>query len=160
MRDTPESRTKFASLLAAMGEVWNREVTTSLTRIFWTALEDLPGVEVVAAMDEHIRLGKFFPVPADIRARVAERMGLVDVAERAWLDVMRWATAPRPKRHVSKALPPASREALAILGGARRVIAAHQRGDNYALTQLRSDFIRVYGEEPRPLLAETAGGAE
>lgn len=100
----------------------------------------------------HVERGMVMLAELDNAPQVSE-------AERAWLDVMRWATAPRPK-HVSKALPPASREALAIMGGARRVIAAHQRGDNYALTQLRQDFIRVCGEEPRPLLAETAGGAE
>ncbi|MFO1259109.1 MAG: DUF6475 domain-containing protein [Gammaproteobacteria bacterium] len=60
---------QFARLLAAVGEVYNRQMTPTLTKLYWRALASFSWKDVVKAFEAHVRdpdTGHFMPKPADV----------------------------------------------------------------------------------------------
>lgn len=60
---------EFDALLKQLGEVFNRKIEDTLAKTYWNALKDLPLPTVVRYADKHIRHGKFFPKPFELRPR-------------------------------------------------------------------------------------------
>lgn len=60
---------RFKAALVGTAEIYGKEVTPELTKIYWAILKELTIDEFSDAMAEHLRdvkTGKFFPKPADI----------------------------------------------------------------------------------------------
>ncbi|MFO1259075.1 MAG: DUF6475 domain-containing protein [Gammaproteobacteria bacterium] len=59
----------FGQLLAAVGEVYNKRMSPTLTKLYWRALVGFDWQDVVRAFEAHVRdpdSGQFMPKPADI----------------------------------------------------------------------------------------------
>jgi hypothetical protein len=77
---------EFAVLMATLGEVFTREVSTTLTEIYFRVLSSWTIDEISHAAWEHIARGTFFPKPVELidsaRAyRLELRKGLPPTAE-------------------------------------------------------------------------------
>lgn len=60
---------KFANAMAALGEIYNKEVSKVLIKVYYGALEMYPIEEVTKAIQAHTRdteNGQFWPKPADL----------------------------------------------------------------------------------------------
>jgi len=91
-------KNSFHELMLGAGELYGKEITKPLLRIYFNALEDLSIEQVSGAMSMHIKntdqAGTFFPKPADlirnISGSVKEQQQLVeDRAEMAWACIER-----------------------------------------------------------------------
>lgn len=66
------NKKRFSDLMDDLGTVYDRELTTNLKRLYWNDLADISMDDIEAAMSAHRRdpeRGRFFPKPADIRAK-------------------------------------------------------------------------------------------
>jgi hypothetical protein len=81
MTDTERSR--FAELLALLGEVFNEPVTAARVTGYCLALDDLPFPDVKRGIETALRECRFFPKPAEIRTLASA--GFVDAA---WVNRM------------------------------------------------------------------------
>jgi len=62
-------RENFGKLLMAIGELYNKQVSASLVKIYWRVLETFVWEDVVNAFQAHVQdpdSGQFLPKPADI----------------------------------------------------------------------------------------------
>ncbi|MGM7969266.1 hypothetical protein ACS77P_00230 [Yersinia enterocolitica] len=67
MNDT--EKPKFAQSMAAIGEIYGREISEVMVGIYWNALKIYENAEVQKAFQGHTRdtdNGQFFPKPADL----------------------------------------------------------------------------------------------
>jgi hypothetical protein len=96
MQETDKN--SFHELMLGAGELYGKEITKPLLRIYFNALEDLTMEQVTHAFSAHIKstdqAGTFFPKPADlirqITGAVKEQQQLVeDRAEMAWACIER-----------------------------------------------------------------------
>lgn len=96
MQETDKN--SFHELMLGAGELYGKEITKPLLRIYFNALEDLTMEQVTHAFSAHIKstdqAGTFFPKPADlirqITGSVKEQQQLVeDRAEMAWACIER-----------------------------------------------------------------------
>lgn len=96
MQETDKN--SFHELMLGAGELYGKEITKPLLRIYFNALEDLTIEQVTHAFSAHIKstdqAGTFFPKPADlirqITGSVKEQQQLVeDRAEMAWACIER-----------------------------------------------------------------------
>lgn len=96
MQETDKN--SFHELMLGAGEIYGKEITKPLLRIYFNALEDLTMEQVTHAFSAHIKstdqAGTFFPKPADlirqITGSVKEQQQLVeDRAEMAWACIER-----------------------------------------------------------------------
>lgn len=96
MQETDKS--SFHELMLGAGELYGKEITKPLLRIYFNALEELTMEQVTHAFSAHIKstdqAGTFFPKPADlirqITGSVKEQQQLVeDRAEMAWACIER-----------------------------------------------------------------------
>lgn len=60
---------EFKAVMHKLGITFERIVDASLLEIYWDALRDIPLREIQDCAAEHIRTGKFFPKPRDLRYR-------------------------------------------------------------------------------------------
>ena len=85
----PRDKPRFASLLAGLGEVFDREPTPSLAEAYFTALKAHPLEAVECAVAAAIQEDRFFPKPAELLARITGPAPTPDaVAELAWTTVL------------------------------------------------------------------------
>ena len=79
---TATDRRAFAGLMQGLGEAFNEPVSEQRAAIYFAALEDLDIDALKAAVIAHVRIGKFFPRPAELREHVFGNVE--DRAELAW----------------------------------------------------------------------------
>lgn len=60
---------EFDALLKQLSEVFGKQLTDTLARSYWEALKDLPLPTICRYADKHIRHGKYFPKPYELRPR-------------------------------------------------------------------------------------------
>jgi hypothetical protein len=60
---------QFQALMAKLAEVYGKTLTDELVRACWDALRDLPFARVRQLAEQHLRRGKFFPKPVDLRPK-------------------------------------------------------------------------------------------
>lgn len=158
----------FAQLLAGLAETFDVALTPTRTELYFRALEDLPLAAVREAVSGAIRDGRFFPKPAELRARVEPNLG--DQAEIAWLALTRyfdvhgyewhvaafplWTSGPMPETKITEPDVDAITEAvvLATWGGYGRAYECWRRWSEYELDRQHRDFIArylAYGRTPR-----------
>ncbi len=68
----PTEFEQFSAALKVLEQVFGKKTDDGLTKLYWTALRDLPLEAVKAGIARHVRYGKFFPKPAELR-RADER---------------------------------------------------------------------------------------
>lgn len=61
----------FGNTLKQLGEAFNRKLSDELTQAYWKALKDLPFQAISRMADSHMRYGKFFPKPSELRPKDA-----------------------------------------------------------------------------------------
>lgn len=130
MQETDKN--SFHELMLGAGELYGKEITKPLLRIYFNALEGLTMEQVAHAFSAHIKstdqAGTFFPKPADlirqITGSVKEQQQLVeDRAEMAWACI---------EREISRigsygTLEPEDKQAIAAvkaIGGWRQLCAS------------------------------------
>lgn len=62
---------EFEAILKQLSEAFAKKRTNELTQAYWKALKDLPLTTVARMADTHLRYGKFFPKPAELRPKDA-----------------------------------------------------------------------------------------
>lgn len=120
--------------IAAVAEVWR------------DALVDLDPADLRAACAAWCRESRWWPTPADIRARAPAAAAQVAAADAAWAAIR----AAGYYGDIS-ALAPAYRRALAAVGGRIAVLASEERGPR-AVAALRAEWMRhveMAGETPK-----------
>jgi hypothetical protein len=73
----------FASFEAAMGrleDIYGKEMDDDAVQGYWQALRDLPFQRVLERIESHIRFGKFFPKPAELRPKEQPKASARDAA--------------------------------------------------------------------------------
>lgn len=68
---TDRDRPRFAECMATLATVFAEDVSTARATAYFVALSDVEIESVVGAVEEHIRQSRFFPKPAELRARIA-----------------------------------------------------------------------------------------
>lgn len=84
---TDDDRPAFARGLYALGETFNEPVSELRAEAYFDALRDLPIVDVLNAMRQAIKAGRFFPRPVEIREAIEG--STEDQAEIAWTHLLR-----------------------------------------------------------------------
>jgi len=83
----------FKMLMVGIGELYNKEITKPLMRIYFSALTSYSIVDVENGINAHTmdtKHGTFFPKPADIvRHLTANEISNEELAELAWAQVIR-----------------------------------------------------------------------
>jgi hypothetical protein len=80
---TDAERSRFAQLLALLGEVFNEPVTAARVTGYCLALDDLPFADVQRGVDAALKECRFFPKPAEIRT-----LGSAALVDAAWVNRM------------------------------------------------------------------------
>jgi hypothetical protein len=65
----PNDFDRFKIALEGHGEVFSKPVTDRLISIYWEALKDQHIAAFERASNGHLRYGKFFPKPAELRPK-------------------------------------------------------------------------------------------
>lgn len=84
---TDADREGFAAVLFALGDTFDAAISDTRMEIYFRALADLPLQAVTDAAVVHMRHGKFFPRPVELREAVDG--SLEDRAEVAWTQLLR-----------------------------------------------------------------------
>jgi len=86
-------KTDFKMLLVGVGELYNKEITKPLMRIYFSSLTNYSLIDVERGISAHTmdaKHGSFFPKPADIvRHLQTSDLSAEDKAELAWAQVAR-----------------------------------------------------------------------
>lgn len=140
MRD-PQDKPAFAAMFNALGELYAREVSPALLRIYWTSLDRFTIDEVRDALNRHVantEAGQFFPKPADI-LRMIEGTS-TDVALRAWTQVDRAVRTVGPYASVAFD-DPITHRVIADMGGWPKLCT---RGDDREWPHVEREFCTRY----------------
>lgn len=150
----------FAVLMAGLAETFDLALTPTRTELYFTALEDLAIDQVEEAVRQAVRAGRFFPKPAELRARVEPSPG--DHAEVAWLALVTyfrehgyeldraavplWSHVPGPHQPVTAPDVDAITTALvqATWGSFARAYEGWRRWSDYDLDHGHRDFVARY----------------
>jgi hypothetical protein len=60
---------EFESILQRHAQVYAKKITDDLAQAYWVALKDISFATVRRCADNHLRFGKFFPKPSELRPR-------------------------------------------------------------------------------------------
>jgi hypothetical protein len=143
---TGADRAAFAGLLKGLGEAFNEPVSDLRAEIYFAALEDRDIADVKAAVFAHIRAGKFFPRPAELRERISGNVE--DQAEMAWQSLLREV---RRVGYIGRPVLDAatSHAALGLFGGSWRTLCEHLPAQGPELLGYRKQFVASYGATAR-----------
>lgn len=83
---TDADRPRFAAVLTALGEVYDREVTPTLAGVYYAALAEYDIATVERVAQQAIQTCRFFPKPAELRELAGGRVE--DQAELAWVALL------------------------------------------------------------------------
>lgn len=84
---TDRDAERFAKVMAALGETFNETISDVRSDAYFAALGDFLIEDVELAATHHIRVGRFFPKPIELREWITGTE--TDNAEIAWHDVRR-----------------------------------------------------------------------
>lgn len=92
---TDGDKIEFARLLMAAGEMYGKEISRELKRMYFDSLKDLSIEQVGAALNAHVNnpdSGQFFPKPADFRRHLQgttkqQEQAVEDRAAIAWAEI-------------------------------------------------------------------------
>ena len=143
---TDDELRAFTVILLAMGETYETPVSSVRAEMFCRAVEDLPFAAVKAAAAAHLRHGKFFPRPAELRELVEGTTD--DKAELAW----QWV--PKEVRRVGYLGTPsypdeATKRAAEGLFGSWRALCENLPAGGPELLGFRKQFLALYGARAR-----------
>jgi hypothetical protein len=152
------SHETVARALAIMQELWSREITPELVRIYRAALADVDDDALLAAVRRALTTCKFFPVPAELRELAgANRPAFVDaeavldrIAGHASYHPASGTRMPRVEV-VRQLLGDAVAEAYGLAGGGDRLFSPNET--------TRSIARREFAEELRQLVRERGSAA-
>ena len=91
-----EDKSNFKQLMIGVGELYNKEFTKPLLRIYFGALKDLTIEQIEQGLNGHVnsldKSGSFLPKPADIRQALfgttqQNKQGIEEEAALAWTSV-------------------------------------------------------------------------
>lgn len=153
---TPQDASRFAELLAGLGEVFNEPVSEIRARLYFEALKDLPMGSVEQAVSRLVQHARFFPKPGEIR-EVLEG-SVEDRGREAWRRVLGALEHVGTYESVDFG-DPLVHVAVEAMGGWHQAWA-WERVDGPELLGLERDFVSLYrlyaergpGLEPPPIL--------
>ena len=61
-----KNKTKFAEFMAALGEIFDKDISKTLSLVYWKTLEPYPDKECEKAFNSIITTAKFWPKPAEL----------------------------------------------------------------------------------------------
>jgi len=64
--------TEFAALLQQAADLFTKNITEPLIKTYWQALVDRPFADVGKRIWQHMRHGKFFPKPSELRPKLEQ----------------------------------------------------------------------------------------
>ena len=80
------NQNQFKQTLAGMAEIYGREVSATMAKIYWDSLTEFTDEQVDAAFTQAINTIKFFPKPAELRELIVGKSG--ERALEAWGTVL------------------------------------------------------------------------
>ncbi len=86
-------KNKFLSLMTGLGEIFGKEITQQLAKIYWNAFREYDIENIELAVNLHIKdkvNGKYFPKPADLYAKMdgGGDISIEDMAMVGWASVV------------------------------------------------------------------------
>lgn len=157
---TDDDRPAFARGLYALGETFNEPVSELRAEAYFDALRDLPIVDVLQAMRQAIKAGRFFPRPVEIReaidgstedqAEIAWGAAVALVRQRGWYNPPAEADWPNWMTR---------RAALELFGGWQRLcecLPGEGPGFHAAAKQFKATFRAYANRERRDALPAAA----
>jgi len=108
---TKADREHFGSVIGALAEAFERDLTEGLVESYWLALEDLPLDAVRRGAKLCLQTRRFMPRPAEIRERAFGSAKLL--AAEAWRRVAQHIRGSRD----AEPLDPIARKVVSLLGG-------------------------------------------
>ena len=86
-----EKRERFAHIMAALGEVFGKEMTTTQLELYYEVLDDVPIERIEENAYKHIRNGIFFPKPIELRTEAGiTRPSYHQIYTPPWRGEERW----------------------------------------------------------------------
>lgn len=76
---------RFARVMAALGETFNETISKVRTDAYFAALQEFDIADIEAAATNHIRVGRFFPKPVELREWITGTDD--DQADAAWAEL-------------------------------------------------------------------------
>jgi len=122
-------RDAFEQMLAKLTVAFPREITDELRDVYWNALKDLPIRTVQRLAAVHLKFGKFFPKPKELRPKGEEAPSMtadspaVDAAEKRSIRNLEALRASDPERW---------RAEVKARMNARILATAHEGSPEYA----------------------------
>lgn len=94
-----QDKPQFAEGMTALSLVFGKEVTKPLARAYFMALQEYPINNVLSAIDNHVKNGKFFPKPIELADIInTGKPNNNDKALLAWLSIERAISKLGPYR--------------------------------------------------------------
>lgn len=146
---TAHQLTRFAEILAALGETFNEPISEVRVNAYTLALADLEPEAVLTAMVACLRDCKFFPRPAEIREKVLGNTA--DQAELAWSQTVQ--AVQRVGYLRTPDLPPATMQAIRNVWGSWGRLCETLPAEGTELLGWRKAFMQAYGAAARATMA-------
>lgn len=131
---------RFAVTLGALGETFNETISDVRLDAYFMALSDLPIEAIEQATKAHIRDGRFFPRPIELRERIEGNAS--DHAEVAWMALM--GEIRRVGYIGTPALPDATQRVIGAIWGSWRCLCETLPGDGPELLGWAKRFRETY----------------
>ena len=149
-----KDKNKFKEFMAGLGELYDKEVTPLLIKIYWQTLEPFSDVECENAFNQTIATSKFWPKPVEF-LDILQGSG-EDKATMAWLEV------DKAVRHIGTLASvqfddPVVHSTIEALGGWESLGNVTE----YDWKWIRKDFISMYPrmarkeKHPKRLIGQT-----
>ena len=144
----------FKEYMSMIGEVFDREITASLARVYWKALEPFSDENCKQAFDSAIRTLRFFPKPAELIESM--QVATEDASLQAWLDFSRALHEVGTNSSI-RFEDRVIHSVVETLGGWNKIGQTLEKDMKW----LRKDFLEYYkrfaryGEHPKYLVGST-----
>lgn len=94
-----QDKNEFTKHMISLSEMFNKEVTKPLARMYFDALSEYSVEQIGQAVNEHIKTGRFFPKPVELSDIINRgKPNNKDKALLAWMSVERAISAIGPYR--------------------------------------------------------------
>ena len=130
-----ENKTELNIFLITVGELFDKEISKTLIKIYWEALKPYTDKEVKSAFEKVICNCRFFPKPADIIEYIPKQLGVITSLE-AWVIALKWFEGG------TQPIDAVINKAVNILGGYEKV----SRTPYPQLPWLQKDFEKLYND--------------
>lgn len=127
-------------VMIPLSEMFAKEVTKPLARMYFNALKEFTIDQVVAAVEKHIEQGRFFPKPVELRDIInINKPKIEDKALLAWNHIERSISKLGPYRALTLT-DGVTAKSLDSVGGWVRICSM----DHKELEFKKRDFIKTY----------------